>query len=95
MDRVHSDGRGGNRHGDRSVKFERMSTWAEISECGRYTVSASMHADGLSGKGLKRFLFTAWLRNPGDEPPSILLVDRDAEKCRAKCREHAAAQVLA
>lgn len=76
------------------MKFERFSTWAQISECGRYSVSASLHADGLGPKAMKRYLFTAWLRNPG-ATPSILLVDADVEKCRQACRDHAASQVSA
>lgn len=72
------------------MKFDRMSTWAEVSECGKYSVSASIHMQGK----LKRYQFTAWLRAPdANSSPSILLVDPDAEMCRQACRNHAAAQV--
>lgn len=72
------------------MKFERFSSWVEVSECGKYSVSASVHMQGK----LKRYLFTAWLRAPdADSSPSILLVDADAELCRRACRNHAAAQV--
>jgi hypothetical protein len=71
------------------MNFERISTWAEVSACGKYSVSASVHMQGK----LKRYLFTAWLRAPdSDSSPSILLVDADPELCRNACRNHAAAQ---
>lgn len=90
MDSLHAAGRGG--EGGR-VKFERITDWAEVSECGRYTVSASMDSDGLKPKAVKRYLFTAWRRN-SNGPPDILLIHAEAEKCRDACREHAA-KVLA
>lgn len=73
------------------MNFKRFNTWAEVSECGKYSVSASMHMQGT----MKRYLFTAWLRAPdADSSPSILLVDADAELCREACRNHAAAKVV-
>jgi hypothetical protein len=74
------------------VKFERISEWAEVSDCGCYSVSASVHGDSLNSK-VKRYLFTAWRRSSDPKiPPTILKVDSSAEMCREACREDAKRQ---
>lgn len=61
------------------MKFTRTSNWAEMSECGRYTVAAARVDGG--------FVFQAWRKGVIAE---LLHTDKDSEKCRRACREHAA-----
>jgi hypothetical protein len=66
--------------------FRRISDYAEVSDCERYSVSASVHLDD---RKVKRYLFTAWLRGrTTKDAPTILAVDCSAETCREACREH-------
>lgn len=70
------------------MKFNRISDWAEVSECGQYTVSAS-----VTGKGKeKRYAFHAWKRAPADshDMAKPLGCFSDAEAARQRCREVAA-----
>lgn len=66
------------------MKFIRITDWAEMSECHRYTVAATRH------KGL--FKFEGWrLNGAPDRHPGVLLGVRDnAQAARALCIADAA-----
>ena len=69
------------------MKFRRFTDYAEISECGRYTVSAA--------KVMGRWTFQGWRRGLFEGDIAILLTRRRttiAEDARETCRRHAAAQ---
>lgn len=64
------------------MKFERISSWCELSDCGRFSV--------VIARERKRFVYQACRRN--DKPPATLLgTYGDIEEARAKCREVASA----
>jgi hypothetical protein len=64
------------------MKFERITAWAEVSECGKYTVSAAKDATG--------YTFQAWRRaaNAG-EMAECLGTFTTAQPARDCCIEHA------
>lgn len=69
------------------MKFNRISDWAEVSECGLFTVSAS-----VTGKGKdKRYAFQAWKRAPADSHDMAKPLGSfpDAESARERCRKEA------
>jgi len=72
------------------MNFTRISHWSEVSDCGRYTVSAAV--TGKTGEP-KRYVFQAWRRaEPGtDGPPTLLHTCMSAEECRQRCRADARA----
>jgi hypothetical protein len=63
------------------VNFERITQWAELSECKRYTVAASK----VGGA----FKFQAWRIVPGGAA-ELLGTEDQAESCRQLCRDHLA-----
>lgn len=72
------------------MKFERVSDWAQVSDCGKYTVSAAKVAE-MDGRRVKllRFKFQAWHVRPDGQPALLLGTFDDAESARKLCREHA------
>lgn len=68
------------------MKFNRISAWAEVSEDGRYTVSAHK----VAGK----YGFQAWRKPPaGSKDIAALLGTKDdAEAARELCRADAQAR---
>ena len=63
------------------MKFNRAGQWHEISDCGRYVVSAAHVVD--------RFKFQGWLLAPEKGKTAALLGTRDtAQDARAVCEEH-------
>lgn len=60
------------------MKFNRIDQWAEMSECGRFTVALVKLKD--------RFTFEAWRRQPREKLGAF----PDIEAARQKCREAAA-----
>jgi hypothetical protein len=63
------------------MNFERITQWAELSECKRYTVAAS--------KVLGKFRFQAFRVVPGGMA-ELLGTEDEAESCRQLCRDHLA-----
>ncbi len=70
------------------MKFRRLTNWAEVSECGRYTVSAAK-VEGC-------WSFTAWRRGPYvGVVPTLLGSHRISEEARELCRRHAKSEKIA
>ena len=72
------------------MKFRRITDYAEVSECGRYTVSAA--------KVLGRWTFQGWRRGLFDgDAPTLLSRTRltIAEDARESCRRDARAKAKA
>lgn len=70
------------------MKFNRVTEWAEVSDCGGYSVCAAKMAVG--------FRFSACrLRTEQKLPAELLGTFDDAESARAKCAEHADRQRIA
>jgi len=66
------------------MNWNRVSQWAEISDCERYTVS--------SAKVAGRFVFTAWLRaSTRTLAPTELGCANTIELAKALCEDHAKA----
>jgi hypothetical protein len=65
------------------MKFNRITEYAELSECGRYTVAGARVSDRLK--------FQAWRREPG-KVASLLDTFDDAESAREACRRDAIAR---
>ena len=61
-----------------TLKFTRMGTWHESTECGRYTVSATKHED--------KYVWCAYLNG---KPDVLLGCKTNAEDARQLCRENA------
>lgn len=62
------------------MKFERVTQWAELSDCKRYSVAAS--------KVMGKYKFQAFA-DPGSGKPWDLLGTKDsAESARQLCRDH-------
>lgn len=58
-----------------AMEFKRITDWAEVSDCGRYTVSAAR----VSGK----YMFQGWRRS---KPMAVLLGTRQtAQAARNLC----------
>jgi len=62
------------------MKFERITQWAELSECKRYAVSAS--------KVMGKFKFQASTEGEAGQPWVLLGTTDDAESARQLCRDH-------
>jgi hypothetical protein len=62
---------------DALVTFTRVSNWAELSTCSRYSVSAMKQGDAYG--------FQAWLIGK----PSEIIYTGTVEQCRQACRDHA------
>jgi hypothetical protein len=68
------------------VKFERITAWAEVSDCGKYTVSAAKHASG--------YTFQAWRRAACTGAMAECLgTFTSAQPARDCCIEHARREV--
>lgn len=66
------------------MNWSRVSQWAEISDCERYTVCVA----NVRG----RFVFTAWLRaSTKTLAPTELGCFGDSAPAKAACEEHARA----
>ena len=67
------------------MKFRQLTGYAEISDCGRYTMSAA-RVQGI-------WVYSGWLRGSYDgQAPTLLTPSRltFAEDARTACRRHAA-----
>jgi hypothetical protein len=64
------------------MKWERLTQWAEVSDCGRYTV-AMVQVHG-------RWYHEAWRRaTTKDHAAELLVSSGEADEARAACEEHA------
>lgn len=59
------------------MTFTRIGQWAQLSDCGKYTVCCIKTAEGHK--------FEAWFRGNPDRPLGLF---SDAEAARQSCREH-------
>lgn len=67
------------------MKFQRFNDYAEISDCGRYTISAA--------RVLGIWVYSGWLRGSYDgQAPTLLTRHRltFSEDARKACRRHKA-----
>jgi len=64
------------------MKWERVTAWAEVSDCGRYSV-AMVQVHG-------RHVFEAWRRPTAQDPMRELLVTcNDPLDAKKACEQHA------
>lgn len=61
------------------MKFIRMTTWHEESDCGKYRVSAAKHGD--------KYTWCAFLTDT--KPNTLLGCELSAEAARKLCERHA------
>lgn len=69
-----------------TVGWNRVSQWAQVSDCGQYSVACVRVNDA--------YRFEAWKQTPGKAPESLGIFD-DAEAARQVCREHKAGKEAA
>lgn len=64
------------------MNWERITAWAEISDCGRYSVAMVKVAD--------RYVYEAWRRATSkDHMAELLATCNDPKDARAVCEQHA------